>query len=382
MRQYCALSCLAGVIVLASLTLQGCGGSGGGDDPATTTTGKPTKPPTTTTTTVITNPWCTSSNSDLSAAVPEVGAPIPWTPTGPSQGGSNWCASQGPPADWNLKNYCQSHLNTPLNVTGAAAQIKVLTYNLQWWHTYEQYPVPGGNSMNPAVGANIVEDDKVHAFDLMGFQECEILQAVLDSAKKQGLQGDWQAFEYHEGKSIGIGLAWKKDSFDLITQGKGYVAEDRNDATHQYYGKRAAQWVRLTHKATGKKVFYLNHHGPTPVGTGGLCGSKATAYNLLKMIATNAQVGDLVFITGDFNGPSIQLGKYSEEIGTLACHIPHIFTISNIQTVWGIDNHFANCATAAKDGKRKMGQGGSDHWALSVLYDLPGAAAVNKDIVI
>lgn len=364
-----------------ALMLSGCG-----NDSATTTTTvladttTTTAGPTTTTatTTLVTNPWCAASaTNSISGSIPSVGK-IPYTPTGKMEGEGQWCAIQGPPADWNLKNYCPKALDM---TTGAAAQIKVLTYNLQWWHTYEQYPIPGGNKINPAIGANIVEDDKVHGFDLMGFQECEILDTVMASAKEQGLQGEWQPYEYHEGKSIGIGLAYKKDVFDHIADGHGYVAEDRKDASGQYYGKRAAQWVRLTHKPTGHKVFYLNHHGPTPVGTGGICGAKATAYQLLKMIADNAEVGDLIFITGDFNGPSIQQGKYSEEIGTLACHIPHIFTVSNIETVWGIDNHFSNCATAAN--KTQMGKGGSDHWALSVVYDLPGGAGrVEENIIL
>jgi len=367
----------------ASVTLLGCGAGGGGNTTAAPAAATTVIPTTVTQTTSRTgppddplNPMCPKGAKANLQSTERIGDPIPkWTPTGPIEGAGKWCSIQGPPADWNLKNYC------PKSNGGAAVRIKVLTYNLQWWKNYQQYPKVHGDTINPAIGANIVKYDKIEPFDIMGMQECEIMQKVIDSAKSQGLQGNWVTKEYwngkYDGSSVDIGIAYKSDTFDFINYGQGFVAEDAPPGVN-YYGKRAAQWLRLKHKASGQTVFALNHHGPTAVGAGGVCGGKGTAYQLLKMIADNAQVGDQIFMVGDFNAPSILeippgSGKwqYTEEIGTLACHIPHIYTVSNIQTVWGIDNFFANCATAVT--KTQMGTGGSDHWALSVLYEFGGA---------
>jgi len=340
----------------------------------------------------IENPFCSTSESFTSEVVDKakLREPIGYPGTGPvpTESKGKWCEVKAPPAGWNLKQFCPS-IMAPFKAPGAAAEVKVLSYNLQWWANYEHFNPP--NTLNPALGQNIVKDANVQQFDIMGFQECENLDLLMDSAISSGLKGDWGRFELHEGKSIGIGIAWNKDTFDLISQGKAYVAEDRKD---QHYGRRAAQWVRLTHKATGVPVFYFNHHGPTPVNTGGLCGAQATAYNLLKAIADNAQKGDLIFMTCDCNAWSLfqppdqpqQPWKYVEEIGTMACHIPHSFTNAVVEDVWGIDNFFSNCAVPAKkkytvrDAGTVMGKGGSDHFALSLVYQLPGAAA-DEEIV-
>jgi len=383
------LLALAGGFV-GGLTLQGCGGGA-------TTTLPPTAPPTQAPTPAppvttqgpnqkIVNPECPNQLAVASPTVVDeatLGEPIGWNPEGPTTTPAGWCATQGPAKDWNLGKMCGA-LTHGQGLTGAAAQIKVLTYNLQWWANYKQWHPP--NTINPALGANMVKDGVVQTFDLMGFQECEDVDAIVGSAVKQGLKGTWVTYGVHEGKSIGICQAWNSDVFTEIARGKAYIGEDQKN---QYYGRRAAQWVRLTHKPSGKGVFYLNHHGPIPVNTGGQCGPKATAYNLLKTMGLNAQKGDIIFMTCDCNTWSMfqppndptQPWSYLEEIGTMACHIPHIFTNPVIEDVWGIDNHFSNCAKSAKKKSTVktagtvMGKGGSDHFALSLVYDLPGSAA-------
>lgn len=385
---------LAGVWV-AGLMLQGCGGGGGGDDPTTTPapTPPPTPPPPPTPappSEVIENPFCpspslTSAVVDKAILKETIGYPATGAVDPTSKG--KWCEVKAPPQDWNLKNFCPSITSQFKGLGAAATQIKILTYNLQWWANYEHYNPP--NTLNPALGQNMAQDDAIHHFDLMGFQECENIDILMASAKSSGLAGDWGTFELHEGKSIGIGMAWNKATFDYVAQGKEYVAEDRSE---QHYGRRAAQWVRLIHKASGAPVFYLNHHGPTPVNTGGMCGAKGTAYNVLKAIANNAQKGDLIFMTCDCNNWSLfqppespqEPWKYNEEIGTLACHIPHSFTHPVIEDCWGIDNFFSNCAVPSKHGKGVtvknagtiMGKGGSDHFALSLIYDVGGSESV------
>lgn len=51
-------------------------------------------------------------------------------------------------------------------------------------------------------------------------------------------------------------------------------------------------WARLRNRETNHTMMFVNHHGPLPVGTGGRCGGEATAFNLLKLIAVEAYMGD------------------------------------------------------------------------------------------
>jgi len=344
-----------------------------------------------------------SAAVDLNLDEARLGEPIGWNPTGPKEGVGQWCEAQGPAADWNLKNFC-GHMESKFaaaaaqnkSLSGAAAQIKVLTYNLEWWANYQQWPHPGGNTINPALGENIVKDAKIQGFDLMGFQECEGVDIIVDSAKKAGLPGNWGTSGVHEGKSIGICIAYNTDTFSFIAQGNDFVGEDQPGA--HWYGKRKAQWVRLAHKASGQTVFYLNHHGPIPINTGGKCGAKATAWNILKIIGQNAQKGDLIFMTCDCNAWAMYgSGKgnvqgpwtYQQEIGQLACHLPHMFanSLAGPEDIWGIDNMFSNCAKPAKQPSTVltsgtvMGKGGSDHHALSLVYDMPGAGQATETVV-
>merc|ERR1740139_1505829 len=107
----------------------------------------------------------------------------------------------------------------------------------------------------------------------MGFQECE------DGARGMigaSLQDEMEMYQFHPmTKTTAICMAYRKAAFDKISQGGELVAEDGKD---QYYGKRAVQWFRLTHKKTGKQIFFMNLHGPLAVGSGGKCGGQITGY--------------------------------------------------------------------------------------------------------
>merc|ERR1712217_223331 len=174
--------------------------------------------------------------------------------------------------------------------------------------------------------------------------------------------------------------AYRSDVFDELGYGMAFVAEDRHDQ-HYGNGQRAAQWARLRHKTSGKTIFFMNHHGPTPVGTGGNCGDNSatvTAYNLLKVIADNAMVGDSVIFVGDFNAPWLYFNKndnqyhWFEEVGRLSCHIPHIFSDDADDDMNGIDNFFSSCTKVVE--KTIMPKAGSDHHALNVIFELQGTA--------
>jgi len=84
-------------------------------------------------------------------------------------------------------------------------------------------------------------------------------------------------------------VAFRKSGWTLLAQGEEIVAED---LPGQYFGKRGAQWLRLVHKRTGKIVFFMNHHGPLAVNSGGICGGRATAHQLMRIMWTQAHIGE------------------------------------------------------------------------------------------
>merc|ERR1712048_682991 len=114
--------------------------------------------------------------------------------------------------------------------------------------------------------------------------------------------------------------------------------------------------VRLQHKQTGKTMFVMNHHGPLPIPSGGKCGGKATAYNMLRKIAENADAQDFIVLTGDFNA-----NGHSHTVWSLERYMHRIFTGS---AIGGIDHFFSNCGGAHVVETRNLGNGGSDHDAL------------------
>ncbi|CAE8662736.1 unnamed protein product, partial [Polarella glacialis] len=128
-------------------------------------------------------------------------------------------------------------------------------------------------------------------YDFMGFQECEDPVAVLGPA---GLLEEYAAFQ----GAHAICLAYRKAAWSLLERGEQDVADD---LPTKYYGTRGTQWMRLAHKKTNRTVFFVNHHGPLSVNSGGLCGGEATANNLLHLMGTKAQAGDVLILVGDFN---------------------------------------------------------------------------------
>jgi len=121
---------------------------------------------------------------------------------------------------------------------------------------------------------------------LIGFQECENVQDVLQGS---GIQG----FEYYQGSNKPsenpAPLAWNAAVFTKIGgPGTKKVASD-------YYGGRWMTWVRLEHKTTSVKIFFANTHGPL-----GNCGT-TVGNNWANGVKDNMENGDTVFMTGDYN---------------------------------------------------------------------------------
>jgi hypothetical protein len=153
-------------------------------------------------------------------------------------------------------------------------KVKVLSYNLYWWHLFE---VSKGNE--GSAGKLISEASSDRMFDLMGFQECQDPGRVLYDA---GFDKNYTFFQ----GPLQTCMAFKSDTWTLIKNGTAMVAEDGDWVRKNDWGKRTTIWMRLRHKATGRHVFFMNHHGPLPLHSGGMCGGLATAYNLLQEIMT------------------------------------------------------------------------------------------------
>merc|ERR1719343_1242821 len=109
-------------------------------------------------------------------------------------------------------------------------------------------------------------------------------------------------------------------------------------------------------------MLFVNHHGPLPISSGGVCGGAAVAYNILHVVAANAQPGDLVIVAGDFNA---QEGSNT---------IQHLESRLRRAAGGGIDYIFSNLGAGAAISASNLGNGGSDHDAISAVLRVEGSA--------
>jgi endonuclease/exonuclease/phosphatase family metal-dependent hydrolase len=232
---------------------------------------------------------------------------------------------------------------------GPAVQVKVMTYNLFWWNLFQ---ITKGNG--DSASTLIRQAGMPEPYDIMGFQECEDPFLVIGHA---GLSNEYEIIKDTSSKSAALCIAVRRGSWAILARGLATVAED------QKYGLRQAQWVRLRHMASGKTVFFVNHHGPLPMNSGGICGGYATAHRLLHVVAANGRPGDAIVLLGDFNA-----GDTSQTIQFVEQHLHRVF---HGTTLDGADNVFSNVAQASA---QNLGSGGSDHDALSVVLHLGGAS--------
>jgi len=277
---------------------------------------------------------------------------IGWNPTNATVGTGYWCEVGVPPAGWRLGS-----------CAGPEMEVKVLSYNQFWWKLYGEWGGAGGSA------GKLIH---THApFDFMGFQECDDVNRVLGDA---GMTHTYTTFAGRHA----VAIAWNKANWNSLSTGAVDVAED---GRHQYYGYREVVYARLQHRENGKMVFFINHHGPTPVRlAGGFCGPEATAYNILKVIAENAHVGDTVVLVGDFNAkapqPEFDTLANTSTVSLIEEHMDLLYRGS---VFGGIDNFYTNCARAVESHNLGLGDkdtlvwhhgqmvyGGSDHDALTV----------------
>merc|ERR1712087_1083645 len=98
-----------------------------------------------------------------------------------------------------------------------------------------------------------------------------------------------------------------------------------------------------------RQFFFLNHHGPLQVNTGGECGGEATAYNMLKVIGLHAQNSDVKILLGDLNADN--------NSATQKVLKRHLYQIARD---W-VDAIYSSCKS---DSWKNLGNGGSDHNAI------------------
>lgn len=145
--------------------------------------------------------------------------------------------------------------------------MRVLSYNLFWWNLFN---MRGGVSAENLIKATSTPEP----YDVIGLQECEDPDKVF---KPVGMDRVYSSFL----GSKAVCVAYRTDKWELLDNGEDEVAMDMRT---EFYGHRVAQWLRLKNKANGMTMLFVNHHGPLAVNSGGTCGGKSTAHNLLKVM--------------------------------------------------------------------------------------------------
>lgn len=272
--------------------------------------------------------------SEGSGTMPRQGA-MGWQATPQVVGGGSWCRAEVPSEQWMLSS-----------CWGNQVQVKVLTYNLFWWNLF------GRQQSQGRTAGQLIAATSQQPYDIMAFQECEDVNRVLRDA---GLADRYAALQ----GMYALGLAYRTSEWQLVGSGAQDVAED---GAQQWFGLRAGQWVRLQHRSTGRLVFFMNHHGPLPLGTGGRCGGDATAFNLLKVVATSARDGDAVLLVGDFNA-----NAGSSTVQQLQRRLHKALSGSALGS---IDHLFTSCGPNSVVATSNLGSGGSDHDALTATFQI------------
>lgn len=312
------------------------------------------------------NPWCWKNYScpgqkncccpeilDPCAGDPEKGNDKKYWGSGlsyPAPGVSPdaWC-QRGHPQEWVMPKVW-SYTGAEVDEDTPKVQVKVLSYNLYWWHLFG---VQNGNLGSAGKLISEVSSDK--PFDLMGLQECQDPVRVLGDA---GLLRNYTTFQ----GPLQTCVAFRNATWTLLSNGSALVAEDGDWVRKNDWGKRIAIWFRLRHIATNRTVFFMNHHGPLPLHSGGMCGGLATAYNLLQVMHDNMESTDAVILVGDFNANAQSM--------TVRSMATQLNLLHHGTSFGGVDNFFANINRSHVVETRNYGHGGSDHAALGLTLEL------------
>ena len=253
--------------------------------------------------------------------------------------------------------WCHARTNGRLwtpSEEGNPLAVKVLSYNLYWWNLFGRRN-GNGNSAGKLIAGSM--SDQV--YDFMGFQECENPKRVLGPV---GLLKHYTAVQGPHA----ICAAYHTAKWELLAHGGHDLAEDMKT---NFYGRRGAMWLRLRHRHTKRTVFFLNHHGPLSVNSGGICGGLATAHNLMGLMLQHGQKGDGLLLVGDFNANAASL--------TIQGLWPELTHVHNGDSFGGVDNIFSNVGRSSVLRTYNLGSGGSDHNAISAVVRLGDHAALN-----
>jgi hypothetical protein len=245
-------------------------------------------------------------------------------------GGDKWCAATVPDANFSL-----------MACPNLGMRIKAITYNLFWWNLFGQR---GGNRGSAGKLVKAAVDDE--PFDLAGFQECDDPNWIMGDAGMSRNDYDYVRWGSNT-------LVFHSGRFEKLAAGEDKFAQDFGRFNYQ----RGAHWARLQERETGNIIFVMNHHGPLPVNSGGICGGEATAYNMLSLIKQHSEPGDALLFMGDFNADG-----GSRTVQTMKGYMHHVMSD------W-VDNFFSNCGGDAVKVTKNLGRGGSDHNALMTIIE-------------
>ncbi|CAK9034888.1 unnamed protein product [Durusdinium trenchii] len=230
------------------------------------------------------------------------------------------------------------------------ARIKVVSYNLEWWKIYNTMKGNGGSE-----GGVIAATHAAEPVDLIAFQECGDKDRVLADA---GLLDSFTTFGAPHQKCAAV----RKAAWRFISKGHEDIAAD---VYWNFFGKRGVMWTRLWHVSSGLRVFFANFHGPLAINSGGCCGGKRTARNLLRVIEQNSEPGDVIILLGDFNANSA-----SHTVKELRKSLVHV---QSGHVLGGIDHAFVNLPPSTVKAMQDIGSGGSDHHAVMTVFEIDTA---------
>eukprot|EP00929_Paragymnodinium_shiwhaense_P100359 TRINITY_DN6261_c0_g2_i1.p1 TRINITY_DN6261_c0_g2~~TRINITY_DN6261_c0_g2_i1.p1 ORF type:complete len:739 (-),score=185.19 TRINITY_DN6261_c0_g2_i1:155-2371(-) len=227
--------------------------------------------------------------------------------------------------------------------------VKILSYNLFWWNLFRMR-----HGSHNSAARLIDENNFPYPFDVMGFQECESKNTLMHPL---GLDKDFTSFDGNHA----ICQSFRHKAWKILDHGQADVAEDQ---WTEYYGTRGTVWMRLVHKESGVTLFFVNHHGPLSVNSGGMCGGESVAHNMLHLIKSKGREGDLIVVVGDFNANGASV--------TVQTLWKNLVLAYNGVSFGGVDNVFTNAPRSAVVETKDLGSGGSDHHAVSVTLELKG----------
>jgi hypothetical protein len=167
----------------------------------------------------------------------------------------------------------------PPRVVSQGVKIRCVSYNLFWWHAFDQ------NSLD---GVHVTDNIKntLNA-DTLSVQECDdpgLIQSRTQYTPVSPFKG-------------AQGIFVKPGLFEVGEHGFRDI-----QATGKW-GKRFVTWVQLTHTGSGLTFWQFNTHWCVHTGNGNTCNSQTRyegAKNMLTLIQEKAR-GAPVVITGDFN---------------------------------------------------------------------------------